>query len=162
MQAINSCCNILWLILFGWELFLIWMLFGIIYCLTFFGIPFGVQKFKLGYFALWPFGKKIVKTKEKLSIIESIGNLIWIIFGGLEIALITGLLSLLCFISIAGIPFGVQLCKLAAISLFPLGVEIVNDEIVLPSLDEKTPLQTQYIPSLQFNSGKTSSPNLPK
>ena len=91
MQAINSCCNILWLILFGWELFLIWILFGIIYCLTFFGIPFGLQKIKLGYYALWPFGKKLVKSKEKLSIIESIGNLIWIIFGGLEIALITGL-----------------------------------------------------------------------
>ncbi len=149
MKSINNCFNTLWIILFGWELSLIWIIFGVIYCLTFIGIPFGLKNMKIGYFVLFPFEKKIIRTKKNVNIYEWIGGIIWIIFGGLEIALITGLLSLICFISIAGIPFGIQLFQLAGLALIPLGGEIVNDEIVLPSLDEQAPLQTQYIPSLE-------------
>ena len=149
MKSINNCFNTLWIILFGWELSLIWIIFGVIYCLTFIGIPFGLKNMKIGYFVLFPFKKKIIRTKKNVNIYEWIGGIIWIIFGGLEIALITGLLSLISFISIAGIPFGIQLFQLAGLALIPLGGEIVNDEIVLSSLDEQAPLQTQYIPSFK-------------
>lgn len=51
--------NIIWLILFGWELFLGYICSGIILCITIVGIPFGVQIFKLSILALFPFGAKI-------------------------------------------------------------------------------------------------------
>jgi uncharacterized membrane protein YccF (DUF307 family) len=55
-----------------------------------------------------------------------LGNLIWLIFGGLFAALgyaIGGLI--LCF-TIIGIPFGLQCFKLAAMVMFPFGKKVVT------------------------------------
>jgi uncharacterized membrane protein YccF (DUF307 family) len=60
-----------------------------------------------------------------------LGNLIWFVFGGVVICLgwclaIGHLLSaLFCFITIIGIPFGLQHIKLARIALFPIGMTVV-------------------------------------
>lgn len=54
--------NVIWLILFGWEIFIAAMVLGLILCITIIGIPFGIQAFKLGVLALWPFGREIVET----------------------------------------------------------------------------------------------------
>jgi len=53
--------NILWLLLFGWELFLGHLATGVLLCLTIVGIPFGIQAFKLSVLALWPFGRVVVE-----------------------------------------------------------------------------------------------------
>jgi uncharacterized membrane protein YccF (DUF307 family) len=52
--------NILWLILFGWGIFLVHLAAGAIMCITIIGIPFGLQAFKLSMLGLWPFGRDIV------------------------------------------------------------------------------------------------------
>ncbi len=52
--------NILWVLLFGWELFLFHLLAGVIMCLTIVGIPFGVASFKLAVLSLIPLGTAIV------------------------------------------------------------------------------------------------------
>ena len=52
--------NVLWLILFGWAIFLAHLAAGLLLCLTIIGIPFGVQAFKLSVFALWPFGRSVL------------------------------------------------------------------------------------------------------
>ena len=49
--------NVLWLILFGWPIFLAHLVAGALLCVTIIGIPFGVQAFKLSILALWPFGR---------------------------------------------------------------------------------------------------------
>jgi uncharacterized membrane protein YccF (DUF307 family) len=54
--------NLLWLVLFGWELFLGHLAAGLLLCLTIVGIPFGIQAFKLSVLALWPFGRNIVEA----------------------------------------------------------------------------------------------------
>ena len=51
--------NVVWLVLFGWEIFLVHLLAGALLCITVIGIPFGVQAFKLSVLALWPFGRVI-------------------------------------------------------------------------------------------------------
>ena len=56
--------NIVWLVLFGWEIFLAHLVAGVILCITIIGIPFGIQAFKLSVLALWPFGRTIVKTAD--------------------------------------------------------------------------------------------------
>lgn len=55
--------NIIWLLSFGWVLFLTHIITGILTCLTIIGIPFGIQSFKLAGIALWPAGRRVV-TKE--------------------------------------------------------------------------------------------------
>lgn len=49
--------NILWAILFGWEVALGFAMTGVLFCVTIIGIPFGLQYFKLAVFALLPLGK---------------------------------------------------------------------------------------------------------
>lgn len=51
--------NILWLILFGWELAIGSFIVGLIYCITIVGIPFGTQWFKLGLLSFAPFGAEL-------------------------------------------------------------------------------------------------------
>lgn len=58
--ALELIFNILWLILFGWEIFVAHVVAGAILCVTIIGIPFGLQAFKLSVLALWPFGRDIV------------------------------------------------------------------------------------------------------
>ena len=52
--------NVVWLILFGWGIFLAHLVAGALLCITIIGIPFGVQAFKLSVLALWPFGREVV------------------------------------------------------------------------------------------------------
>lgn len=59
----HPVANILWLLLFGWETALGYLVSGIILCITIIGIPFGRQCFKLMKIALLPFGAKITNNK---------------------------------------------------------------------------------------------------
>jgi uncharacterized membrane protein YccF (DUF307 family) len=52
--------NVVWLVLFGWGMFLTHLASGALLCLTIIGIPFGIQAFKLSILSLWPFGREIV------------------------------------------------------------------------------------------------------
>jgi len=54
-------------------------------------------------------------------------NIIWIIFGGLIIAIEYAISSVLLMITIIGIPFGLQTMKLAVMSLWPFGSQIADN-----------------------------------
>ena len=116
--------NILWLILGGLVIALIYYLVGLLMCITFIGIPFGLQLFKLGTYALWPFGRELVNGPGEPGCVSVVMNLIWILLGWWEIAVIHLFCALICFISIIGIPWGVQHIKMAIASVFPFGKEI--------------------------------------
>lgn len=51
--------NIIWIILFGWELAVAHVIIGAIFCITIIGIPFGLQHFKFAQLGFIPFGAKI-------------------------------------------------------------------------------------------------------
>ena len=50
-----------------------------------------------------------------------LGNILWIILGGLAIAIGWALVGLILCISIIGIPFGLQAFKMAGLTLTPFG-----------------------------------------
>lgn len=54
-------------------------------------------------------------------------NIIWVVFGGLMIAIEYAISSLLLMISIIGIPFGLQTMKLAVLALWPFGTDVSNE-----------------------------------
>jgi uncharacterized membrane protein YccF (DUF307 family) len=58
--CLETVFNVIWLVLFGWEIFLAHLVAGALLCITVIGIPFGIQAFKLSVLALWPFGREIV------------------------------------------------------------------------------------------------------
>lgn len=57
-----------------------------------------------------------------------IGNIIWLIFCGLIVALGYLIGGILLCVTIIGIPFGIQAMKLAAAALTPFGKEVVQVE----------------------------------
>ncbi|MFA8433901.1 MAG: YccF domain-containing protein [Marinifilaceae bacterium] len=57
-----------------------------------------------------------------------LGNIIWIIFGGLFVFLEYLIAGLLMCCTIVGIPFGIKIIKLSVLALAPFGQEIVQTE----------------------------------
>ena len=62
-----------------------------------------------------------------MGLFSLIGNIIWIIFGGLWTAVEWLVAGLLMCITIIGIPFGLQAFKIAGFALFPFGRDIRRD-----------------------------------
>jgi uncharacterized membrane protein YccF (DUF307 family) len=59
---------------------------------------------------------------------KTLGNLIWLLFGGILIAIEYVISSILLMITIVGIPFGIQTLKLASLALWPFGRTTVTRE----------------------------------
>jgi len=116
--------NVLWLVLSGFWMFLAYMVVGVLWCITIIGIPFGIASFRIGLFALWPFGRTII-AKPGAGAGSGIGNVIWFILSGLWLAIGHALSGVLLCITLIGIPLGLANFKLIPISLFPLGKDIV-------------------------------------
>ena len=114
--------NILWIVFGGFLSALGWLITGLLYCVTVIGIPVGIQCFKLASISLNPFGKEIVY--ESNGPFSFLVNVIWIIFGGIEMAIGNFLLGVLLCITIIGIPFGKQFFKIAGLSLRPFGAVV--------------------------------------
>ena len=112
--------NLLWLIFTGITSALSWLFLGIFWCITIIGIPFGKQCFKLARVSAWPFGTRVNSNFGK----HPIANLIWILFGGLELAIGFVIAGLLWCITIVGIPFGKQCFKLATLAIAPFGATV--------------------------------------
>ena len=113
--------NILWLILGGVLLAILWALIGLLWCITIIGIPVGLQCFKFARLCLWPMGHDVKLSSGAMSLIL---NIFWLIFGGLELAITHIVVGLVLCITIIGIPFGKQSFKLASLALMPFGATI--------------------------------------
>ncbi len=121
----KTILNIIWLVLSGFWLALGYVLFGVLACILIITIPFGIASFRIAGYALWPFGRTIIRRGDA-GVWSAIGNIIWIIIAGLWLAighLVSG--TLLC-LTIIGIPFGIANFKMIPVSLVPLGREIVK------------------------------------
>ncbi len=121
----RTVLNILWVVLCGFWMALAYVVFGIVACILIVTIPFGIASFRIAQYALWPFGRTIVR-RDDAGVASALGNLVWLVFGGIWLALghiVTGVL--LC-ITIIGIPLGIANFKMVPISLTPLGREIVR------------------------------------
>lgn len=57
-----------------------------------------------------------------------LGNIIWLIFGGLLTAIEYFLASIILCLTVIGIPFGLQTIKLGILALWPFGSKIVHKE----------------------------------
>lgn len=127
--------NILWFILGGVWMGLAWWIAGLLAYVSVVGIPWGKACFVIGQFTFFPFGKEAISREEltqKENIgtgaLGTIGNVIWFVFAGVWLAISHVSLALLNFITIIGIPFGIQHLKLAGIALAPIGKTIVSKE----------------------------------
>lgn len=122
-MAVSCLGNLIWFLFGGFWNGLAWLLIGILWSLTIVGLPIGRQCFKLAKMSSFPFGKDIVYHDSNVSLIL---NIIWLIFGGIELAIVHLASALILFVTIVGIPFAKQQMKLAQLALFPFGTEIIK------------------------------------
>jgi uncharacterized membrane protein YccF (DUF307 family) len=116
--------NLIWLILAGFWLAILYVLAGLVAFVLIITIPFGIAAFRIASYVLWPFGRTI-EPRHDAGIGSLIGNIIWIILFGWWLAighLVSGIA--LC-LTIIGIPLGLADFKVIPITLLPLGVRIV-------------------------------------
>lgn len=59
---------------------------------------------------------------------KTFGNIIWVVFGGIFVAIEYVLASFVLMITIIGIPFGLQSLKLAEVALWPFGKKVEKSE----------------------------------
>jgi uncharacterized membrane protein YccF (DUF307 family) len=123
--------NLIWLILCGWWIAILYFLAGIVAFILIITIPFGIAAWRIANYALWPFGRSIVR-RPSAGIGSLIGNIIWIILLGWELALGHLFAGILLCLTIIGIPLGLANFKLIPISLLPLGVQIVPSDELYP------------------------------
>ncbi len=57
--------NVVWLVLFGWEIALAHLASAVLLALTLVGIPFAKQHLKLIPLSLMPFGRNLVAVEER-------------------------------------------------------------------------------------------------
>lgn len=122
----NAIGNLLWIIFGGFILFLMYLFGSLVLMITIIGIPFGIQTLKLAVLSLVPFGKEVKQGERAGGCLYLIMNVIWLLFAGIEIAIVHAVLALLFAITIIGIPFAAQHIKLAYLALVPFGLDIVD------------------------------------
>ena len=128
--------NILWLIFGGLAMGLGWWLASLLCFISIVGIPWGRACFVIGRFSFLPFGYEAVNREVAngrgdigTGALGVIGNVLWFLFAGVWLALGHLFSAFVCFITIIGIPFGLQHLKLAAIAVAPIGKTIVAKEV---------------------------------
>ena len=128
--------NFLWFVLGGFLMGLAWWVLGLLAFVSIVGIPWGRACFVIGQFAFLPFGKEAINRKDLTTkddvgtgALGLLGNIIWFIFAGIWLAIGHVLSAIVCFITIIGIPFGIQHLKLAGIGLAPIGKTIVTKDV---------------------------------
>ncbi len=118
MQVIG---NIVWILLGGIWTALGWCLAGVLFYVTIIGIPLGRQAFKMAKLTLAPFGREVVFGGGAPSLLA---NIVWVVVIGLWEALAYVATGALFCITVVGIPFGLQLFKMAKLSLLPFGAQV--------------------------------------
>jgi uncharacterized membrane protein YccF (DUF307 family) len=141
--------NIIWFVVAGLWMAIAYALAALICFVLIITIPFGIAALRIGLFALWPFGKTVIRRADA-GAGSMLGNVLWVVLCGWWLALghlITG--ALLC-LTIIGLPLALANFKLIPVSLLPFGREIVPIErahemgmaptVVVPS-DKRPPTQ---------------------
>lgn len=113
--------NIIWILLGGALSAICWVIVGILWSITIIGLPVGLQCFKFASISLNPFGKEIRYGGGAGSLLM---NIIWLFFGGVELALVNLVIGIIFCITVIGIPFGMQFFKIARLSLLPFGAVV--------------------------------------
>jgi uncharacterized membrane protein YccF (DUF307 family) len=124
LSVMRTILNVIWFLLAGLWMAIFYVVAGVLACVLIITIPFGIAAFRIAGYVLWPFGRTIERQPGS-GVFALIGNIIWVLLFGWELALghlITG--ALLC-VTIIGIPLGVANFKIIPVSLVPLGTRVV-------------------------------------
>lgn len=116
--------NLIWLILAGIELAIAYLVAALLAAIGIVTIPLAVPAVRLAGYALWPFGRVVVKKPGAASG-STIGNVVWFVLVGWWLVLVHLAVALLLTITIIGIPLAIATLKMARLALAPYGKDVV-------------------------------------
>jgi uncharacterized membrane protein YccF (DUF307 family) len=119
--------NVIWFILAGFWMAVGYTIAALIMFILIITIPFGVAALRIGIFALWPFGKTVVRRLDA-GAGSAIGNVIWFVLAGWWLILLHLVTGIALCLTIIGIPLGIANFKLIPVTLRPFGRDIVSIE----------------------------------
>ena len=126
-MRVRLLLNVIWFVLAG-----LWMAIGYAFAallmfILIITIPFGVAALRIGIFALWPFGKTVVRRGDA-GAGSAIGNVLWFVLAGWWLILLHLVTGVLLCVTIIGIPLGLANFKLIPVTFRPFGRDIVSIE----------------------------------
>src|ERR1700739_436926 len=123
--------NLIWLILCGWWMAILYVLAGIVCAILIITIPFAIASFRIASYVIWPFGRSI-EIRRDAGIASLIGNVIWIVLIGWGLAVGHPARGIARCLTLIRIPLGLANFKMIPISLLPLGVRIIPSDELSP------------------------------
>ena len=125
----RALLNIIWLVFGGFWLALGYILAGIVACILIITIPFGIASFRMAGYALWPFGRTVVRRPDA-GAGSVIGNVIWFLIAGLWLAIGHVTTAAAQAVTIVGIPLAIANLKMIPVTCVPFGKDIVDSRMV--------------------------------
>lgn len=143
----KNVLKVLWIIFVGASSAINFSIFGVLSCLTIFGIPLGITLFKAVPLAFNPIGKRVKTNFSKRPFL----NLAWIFLGGWLIGVLFEIYIIILFISIIGIPIAIKMQKISKIFFAPFGAQIVKEDSFSDEITEKVAYTIKYVRKNRLN-----------
>lgn len=135
--------NIIWLLVSGLELAVAYALAGILCVIFVVTIPLAVPAFRLAGYALWPFGRAVVR-RPGAGAGSVLLNVVWFLIAGWWLAIAHLVVAALLTVTVIGIPFAVATVKMLPLALAPYGKDVVDlqtarqaDDVVLHRVERR-------------------------
>ncbi|MEM9037588.1 MAG: YccF domain-containing protein [Actinomycetota bacterium] len=126
MGSLRVIGNIIWLVLAGIWLAIGYLISAVLSVLFIITIPLALPALKLAGYALWPFGRVVVRNPVRDRSLSTLGNVVWFVFAGWWLVLVHLITALALALTVIGIPFALANLKMAKLALLPYGRMVVD------------------------------------
>lgn len=124
----RTLLNIVWLVVSGLELALAYALAGVLAAVLIVTFPLAVPAFRLAGYALWPFGRAVVR-RPGAGAGSVLLNVAWFVVAGWWLAIAHVVVAAVLAVTIIGIPFAVATIKMLPLALAPYGKDVVDASV---------------------------------
>jgi len=130
MSLVSLVLNVLWIVFGGVWMAAAWLIAAVIMAITIIGLPWARAALTIAIYTFLPFGHTVVDRPHSPvgDVFGLIGNIIWLVLAGWWLALGHLITAVFLAITIIGLPFAWAHLKLAGISLWPVGKQVVSTE----------------------------------
>ena len=129
MPLVSLLLNVLWVVFGGLWMAVAWFLAALIMAITIIGLPWARSALTMALYTLLPFGQTVVdRDHHGTGPLSFLGNVIWLVLAGWWLALGHVLTAAGLAVTVVGLPFAWAHLKLALLSLWPVGKEVVSAE----------------------------------
>ncbi|MGJ3507857.1 YccF domain-containing protein [Enemella sp. A6] len=120
----RTLLNIIWLLFGGLWLWLGYIVFGIIACIFIITIPAGLASFRMAKYALWPFGRVVIR-QPRSGAGSTLMNVVWFLVAGLWLAIGHVSTAAAQAVTIVGLPLAWANLKMIPVTCVPFGKKVV-------------------------------------